>query len=523
MTEKQKKKFCKLYKDTSLSWDEKMAKLRKFTGKSERTVRRWAVDLGLKEKDIEPTSEHYEEAKNRELKKRTKTFMITWAQNNTKVHEGMIRGMEAYADKHKAEIVAILGRYRNPTNLTESNQNEEGEWWDERILKYASVNRHDIHPYLTIMADVPLQPTAVNPMSSLYGLSAENSCIFGHPKVQMEMIPVLDGYKPKMMMTTGACTHMNYSHSKAGKKGEFHHTLGFVIVEIKDGEIFFTRQVTVNDDGSFYDLFYHVKDGEVSTHDSLEGIVIGDLHYGEHDEQVLKQTHDLMDKLTPKTVVLHDVFDAKSISHHTQKDPFIQYGMEVRGENDLGKEIDNMIDGLKQFADYDDVVIVRANHDVHLDKFLTNDWRKLPTAKNSVKYMEYAKILLEQHAAGEVKGVIPELIEREYPHFTTLTYTDSYRIGDWEVGSHGDIGANGSRGSVNQFRKLNTKIITAHTHQPSRKDGSVCVGTTTKLRLSYNKGMSSWLNSHAIIQPDNRVQQIHFIGNKKEYTTFKLK
>ena len=41
-------------------------------------------------------------------------------------------------------------------------------------------------------------------------------------------------YLPKMMMTTGSCTVKNYTDSKAGKKGEFHHTLGFVIIEIKD-------------------------------------------------------------------------------------------------------------------------------------------------------------------------------------------------------------------------------------------------------------------------------------------------
>ena len=69
-----------------------------------------------------------------------------------------------------------------------------------------------------------------------------------------------------------------------------------------------------------------------------------------------------------------------------------------------------------------------------------------------------------------------------------------------------------------QFRKLNTKLITAHTHSPTRADSHVCVGTTTKLRLSYNKGASGWLQSHAIIHQDGKVQQIHFIGSDKDYT-----
>ena len=84
------------------------------------------------------------------------------------------------------------------------------------------------------MSDVKIQPTATNPMSGLAGMSGVNSCVFGSPKVQLEMIPVLEGNKPKMMLTTGAVTLMNYTDSKSGKKGEFHHVFGFAIVEIKE-------------------------------------------------------------------------------------------------------------------------------------------------------------------------------------------------------------------------------------------------------------------------------------------------
>ena len=39
------------------------------------------------------------------------------------------------------------------------------------------------------------------------------------------------------MMSTGSCTISNFSESKAGKIGEFHHTLGMV-VELRDNERF---------------------------------------------------------------------------------------------------------------------------------------------------------------------------------------------------------------------------------------------------------------------------------------------
>jgi hypothetical protein len=58
-----------------------------------------------------------------------------------------------------------------------------------------------------------------------------------------------------------------------------------------------------------------------------------------------------------------------------------------------------------------------------------------------------------------VKGVIPTLINDVYPNYITLGRSSSYQVKGWELGQHGDVGANGSRGSLLQFRKLNTKII----------------------------------------------------------------
>lgn len=557
MTSKDKEFFTKVYRDKKLSWDERMQILMDFIGKSERTVRKWASEkLKISEK-IENESPELKEAKKRVHNKGVSRFMITWAQNDTPVSERFFKNMVKHAETINADIHVIAGRYKNPTSVF-SDKNHEV--WHPSVAKYLDAARHDVHKYVSIMSDVKIQPTAVNPLTGLQGMSGINSCVFGHPKVQMEMIPVLESAKPKMMLTTGACTVNNYTDSKAGKKGEFHHMLGFVIVEIEDDETYHMRQVTAEDDGSFTDLYYNYKfvgelkpikfdnsidklhwldnncgaepfewvgESVVNRVDEIEACVLGDLHYGHHDPKVLKKTFKLLKKLKPKHVILHDVFDGYSISHHAMKDPFIQYGKEVHGTNDLKKEINELINGLKPFSKFDNVVIVRSNHDDFLDRWLKNgDWKKQPTYKNSPLYMEYSGILLSQHAEtpDNVKGVIPELINREYPDFITLGRGDSYKILDWEVGQHGDEGSNGSRGSLQQFRKLNTKIIVGHYHSPGRKDGAISVGTTTKLRVGYNSGPSSWLQSHVIIHKDAKTQHINFVRNKSGkvcFTTFK--
>ena len=514
-----------VYTNKEMLWDERMKILMDFFGKSERTVRIWcSTKLGFKEKDdVEP--EQYTTAKKRKFDKDTKRFIITWAQNNTQIHKGFYANMEAYAKKIDADIHIILGRYKNPTSIFTANQHKE-EVWSEEVIKYADANRHNIHKYVSIMSDVKIQPTATNPMSGLQGMSGINSCIFGSPKVQLEMIPVLDSKMPKMMLTTGSVTKINYTDSKAGKKGEFHHVYGFTIVEIKDKEKFFVRQVTADDKtGDFTDLCYKVSGGKVDKIDSISSIIFGDMHYGHHDDVVIDETIKMLGKLKPEHIILHDVFDGDSINHHEIKNPFMQYAKEVKGTNSLKNEIDFMLTGLKKFEKFKNVVIVRSNHDDFVDRWLMNeDWKKQPTAKNSPEYMKYSMVLLEQyaHSPHGVKGVIPHVINERFPNFITLSRSQSYKVnGNWELGQHGDAGSNGSRGSLLQFRKLNTKIVVGHYHTPGRKDGAISVGTSTKLRVGYNnKGASTWLQSHVIIHKDGKAQHINFIGG--EYTTFKF-
>jgi hypothetical protein len=387
-------------------------------------------------------------------------------------------------------------------------------------------NRHNIHKYVSILSDVKTQPTAVNPMTGMHSMSGMNSCIIGHPKVQMETIPVTEGNKRKMILTTGAITKINYSDSKAGKVGEFHHVYGFVIVEIKDDETFYVRQVTADDkSGNFNDLYYEVREGNVIKNTEIEAIVMGDIHYGDHDENLINETHRLLNTLKPSHVILHDVFNGYAINHHEVKDPFIQYGKEIHGANSLKKEIDGMLDFLEAFTKYKNVVIVRSNHDDFLDRWLKNeDWKKQSTTKNSKEYMEYALMLLNQYQKtkdfSNIKGVIPEVINNRFPQFITLGLRSSYKVKNWELGQHGHIGSNGSRGNITQFRKLNSKVIVGHSHSPKRKDGALVVGTSTKYNLTYNVGASSWLQSHVIIHKDGRAQHINFVKDKDDKIGF---
>jgi hypothetical protein len=144
----------------------------------------------------------------------------------------------------------------------------------------------------------------------------------------------------------------------------------------------------------------------------------------------------------------------------------------------------------------------------------------MQTIKNAIPYMEYSLAKLNSKAEN---GVIPYIINKYYPKMICLSHNDNITIKGYLCSTHGHIGASGSRGSVQQFSKLSTKTVTGHSHTIARVGGAVSVGTSTHLRLPYNKGASAWVNSHGIINRLGKFQHIVFFKTKDglEYTTFK--
>jgi len=462
-------------------------------------------------KRIEDTKE-FKKAAKKKFDKRRKNFIFGWAQNNTPVHKETLRNIEAYAEYHKASIHIIAGRYKNPTSMW-SYKDKSEEHWHPLVVPYLDANRHNIHPLLQILSDVKVQPTAATPLSGFNGVTGLESCVVGHPRMHLKSLPVLDGYPNKVLVTTGAITIENYTDSKAGKKGDFHHQLGFIFVEL-DGDDFHIRQVGVADDGSFYDLCYKVEDGVVKENkEGAEVVILGDIHNLSTDPIALKASKVMLDYLNPNHTIVHDLMDAKEVNPHMEKHPYEVLNRE-RENLGLFGEVDAMIGWLHRYKQYN-LVVVRSNHDIFVDRFLEGDWRK---QQNKAAYLKYAGVLAEGLAPD---GIIPFIINEEFGgEVRALGIDESYRVLDWELGMHGHIGANGSRGSATQFKTLNTKNVTGHTHTPIRVDGHVSVGTLTYKRLGYNQGMSSWMHSNFVIYPNGKGQHIHIINGK--FTNFKL-
>ena len=470
-----------------------------------RTVNKWKKKLNLT-KSI--TSPLLEKAKSKKLSNK-KVYLISWAQNATPVNKSFIRNIERYAEHRDAEILIIQGRYKNPTSVWTDVQDSE-EWWAEEVVPYLYANREEFHKDVTIVGDVKIQPTASKPLSGMEALTGDTTSIFGHPRVHLTTLPSLEGHTKKMMLTTGSCTVKNYTDSKRGKKGEFHHTLGFTILEL-DGDYFYVRQVTANKCGSFIDLCFSVKNQSVTRIKTFATYVPGDIHERWLNTKIFEKKLNLFKKIQPENLILHDVFDGDSVNHHEEKDPIKKYERYKEDRHLLVKEIKSLIKFLSKVVKYN-VTVISSNHDNFLDRWISNmDWKRdIPNAR---EYMYYAQILLEGKAK---KGLIPYIIGQSFgDRINCLDVDESFIINDVEFGNHGHLGANGSRGSLTQFVKWNIKITTGHTHSPARQDGVLIAGTSTILRPPYVKGASSWENADVIQHINGKRQHLIWRDNGK--------
>ena len=232
-------------------------------------------------------------------------FVITSAQNATPVHTAFLDSLKQYCAFNEAELVVIPIRYKNPTSRW-SNSQAGAEVWEPELAPYLYNQRKKLCDNLILMGDIKTIPTATKPLSGFEALTAGESGILGHTKLQLKTVATPQGRYPKILTTTGAVTVKNYTDSKAGKKGEFHHAFGACAVDIS-GKKFHMRQINAMSDGSFIDLTKEYKPTGVYEADPALALIFGDTHRAFIDKAVEKATYGkngMVDQLDPEYLSL---------------------------------------------------------------------------------------------------------------------------------------------------------------------------------------------------------------------------
>jgi hypothetical protein len=450
-------------------------------------------------------------------------YVITAAQNATPVNKAFLASLLNYCKDRKAQLVVVPYRYRNPTAIWSADA-EHDDWWAPEIAPYLLDRRVQLNPNLVLLADIKTQPTAVAPLQGFETITGALSGIIAHPKIAFTAIPTPQAKLPKVLTTTGAVTQKNYLPSKAGKKAEHHHSFGACVVEV-DGRKFHLRQINATRDGAFMDLDCEYSGAKIRRGIRAAGLVMGDSHVEFIDPLVVKATFggkgSIVDVLKPEVLVWHDVHDFYARNHHHRGEVFTNYVKHHEGRDNVERWLKDT------FAFIDKVtpanaknVLVASNHPDALTR-----WVKEADPKSDPENCVFWAQTFQAMLAGSKWADTGARTIDPFAYWgkkwlkcasrtAFLGRGDSYSIRGIDVSHHFDKGANGARGSRQQFARIGTKTVGGHSHSPGITDGAYQVGTNSRLHLEYNSGLSSWLHTDCVIYQNGKRSLLTIIDGE---------
>ncbi len=459
-------------------------------------------------------------------------WLLTAAQDDTPVHEGWWRNLLAYAEAIGADI--LVGGFTYQKGLFEDHASRTAVF-AAAVQPYLRHENVKLGPLL-FAAKMNILPTAVRPLSGLETYSQGAWAVFPHAKTQLVSVPALPGGRPAQVMTTGASTIPNYIEKKAGLKAEFHHSIGATIVEVDDADRVFCRQIGATSEGDFQDLDALVINGAVTFGNRIEALTPGDLHIEKADPTVFLATFgydieqqrivtesSLVHTLRPRHVAVHDILDFEARNHHRRGDHHFMFRMICGGT-------DRVEDGTRACArflratafDWTNMVVVASNHNEALLRWLREtDPRSDPL--NARYWCELNAELYRNIEIGRTDfDVFRWALARHDPNgladITFVPRNGSYLVcqarGGIELGSHGDEGPNGTRGSALALTRVATRMTIGHGHSPGILDGVQMVGLSGLLDQGYNSGPSGWSHTHGIAYQNGKRTLVTLIDGK---------
>jgi hypothetical protein len=493
-------------------------------------------------------------------------YITTSCQNNTHPHEAGLKNLLALGEwtkrlKRGNTFEFIVGTFSYAIDSYGAKAVKRGKykagdnhreelWYAPALVPYICDDSIALAPGLVWCGEMNILPTASNPLTGLDDYNGRASNIVPHVKQTMESVASLPDEATKFNFSTGGITLRNYIQKRAGIVAERKHTYGALLIEVDDAGSWYVRHLVVDSAGAVYDIgpagFRGVRvingivdaircNDKEDNRSFLEAIMWGDIHASEMDLWVRMlgwQPGGVLDQHRPRKQFWHDLFSMRSRGHHEMKDFLRTFEKFVAGEGDVQGEVaitaDFMHDGIRTKAKHGwdcESVVIRSNHDRHLDRWINEaDPKKDPA--NAVYYTKLMAAKLDAIARGDRDFNILQwaLNDAGAPKSVRFNGEDeSYVIckrskvapDGIECGLHGDLGANGARGSSRGLRKLGRPINKDHDHTGTMLDqNGVMSGGACSLDFPYMKGPNAHSVTH-IFTFENGARQLVTFWNRK--------
>jgi hypothetical protein len=468
------------------------------------------------------TDENFKELRNYISKH--KRFVITSAITGCEPHLDALKAIETFCKHNKAALLIL------PCSDPATSREHKSKWSLSHKLPKESIVFKDVSLNDNlVLSTIKMSAKQLQPLTGLKRIGQKKgSTIFSSPKQFLEFAANSNNNSEihRALMTTGAITRSDYRtemymSERTGYLADQDHTLGAIIVEIKNGRIFFFRQVQFEPKtGAFCDLDkkYHAN-GKVEKI-TAELIQLGDYHVLSTDPQAKKMAKDLAELLKPDYMTLEDFLDGITINPHERhnlvslskksKDGLLSLDYELKSN---AKEINELCQWpVKQ------LVFKYGNHEDFLNRWLC-DGAFINEPQNKILGMKLT-IALEELGVMPFEYAMREIYGLQNPDKVKfLDINDSFKINGIENGAHGHLGKGGRRNpSMGEIEECYGACNVGHNHSAAIFRSVYRVGTSTYLQLSYNNGPSAWSQTHLIQHRNGSRQLVHNI-----YGEFRLK
>jgi hypothetical protein len=456
----------------------------------------------------------------RTLISKHKRFIVFSAVTGCEPHMDALKAVETW-EKHNKGTALIL-----PCSDPAKQKDHKNKWSlshklpkDKVVFKDVSLNDN------FFLSTIKMSAKQLQPLTGLKRIGQKRgSTIFASPKQFLEFTTNSNNNAeiPRAIMTAGAITKSNYNtemymSDRTGYLAEVDHTLGAIIVEIKNNKTFFFRQVQFEPKtGAFCDLDKrYLPNGKVETV-TAELIQLGDYHVLSTSPEAKKMAKDLTDLLKPDYMTVEDFFDGITINPHERHNVVAKSKKSKNRLLDLEYELNANSLELDELCTWNvkQIICKYGNHEDFLKRYLC-DGAFMDEPQNKLIAMKLT-LALEELEVMPFEYAMRELFPLSNPDKVKfLGINDSFKVNGIENGAHGHMGKGGRRNpTLGEIEECYGAANVGHNHSASIFRSVFRAGTSTKLQLSYNDGPSAWTQTHTIQHRNGSRQLITNINGE---------
>lgn len=456
-------------------------------------------------------------------------MLVSSAQAITPVHGPALMAMSALCGYRNLSLV-FLGVEQKITGA--ASKTDEVAEWSSAIDGYVTTEKHDFGG-VVIDGAFPMKPTLEAPLDGLAAYCDGRHHVFGSMRQDMITLMRFKDDPQAFARCTGTVTVPNYSRSKAGMVAIENHVLGGVIVECDLDDNIFLRNVQCHPlTGELWDLDVVVEKGVVRDAATVRGerglkrpvLGVGCVHAKWANKDCLRAIFGiggkpagdmpLVDVIDPSEQVLHDVFDAHSVSPYDRKHPMMRLRKRIKGDDDVAAELKLTADLIAAMgSSRRNTWLVESNHDRHFDRaLLEKEWKNDITNAKTLLRVNLAN--LEAVEAGDDRfSPLAYALRMMNPEakFKTSRFGDPLCFFRYYYHCHGDRGTNGSSGA--SLANTGFYLAMAHIHAVQQRRRAIWMGCIID-PPPHAEGPGNMGHCVGIEHPDGSYQLIPIVNGK---------